>query len=400
MKKVVYIFCIINLVKIHSQNLVPNPSFEQFSACPQGPGQISLLAGNWQTIYSSDFFSSCATGSFGYQVDVPINKNGFQYPKDGNGYTGFVVYQVGGASNDFREWLEVKLIDTLLPSKNYCVSYYVNLSDSSHFAISNIQALFSDTMITHLIDYNPNAFFYYYPANINNPSGSIISDTTSWVKIEGLYSPNNKKPWMLLGNFETYSQIDTVSLSYNPNYPFSYYYIDLVSVTEIKPVNTRNDTTVSNCDSIVLGANYDDNASYSWWPNLYMDDSTLANPVAVPHVTTTYHVRKIQCGTITYDSIKVTVQGCNIGIAHGGQQKNSLKIVPNPNNGSFNIDISGGENLELEIYNAYGQLVLARQYVINDNGSIKIEGLADGVYMVKLIVDGIQNKSQRIIVTK
>jgi len=74
-------------------------------------------------------------------------------------------------------------------------------------------------------------------------------------------------------------------------------------------------------------------------------------------------------------------------------------VYPNPNNGIFNIEVTGGENLELEIYNIFGQLILEKQYRI-DNNTIKIEDLADGVYMVRLIIDGIHNKSQRIIVTK
>lgn len=54
-----------------SQNLVPNPSFETYTLCPNNFGQIANAIG-WdyiQAAQSSDYYNSCATGT---NVSVPI----------------------------------------------------------------------------------------------------------------------------------------------------------------------------------------------------------------------------------------------------------------------------------------------------------------------------------------
>lgn len=384
---------------VNAQNLVPNPSFEQATGCPQGPGQISLLNGGWTSIYSSDYFSACATGSFGYQVDIPVNKNGYQLPKEGNNYAGFLLYSDAGATNDYREWMAVKLFDTLQPGNSYCVSYHVSLADSSHYAIANVQALFSDTLITHLIDYNPSAQFYYYPASVNNPAGGVINDTGAWVRIEGIYSPSSKKPWLMLGNFDNYSQIDTLVLPYNSSVFYSYYYLDQISVTQIKPVAVAKDTILANCDTVILGINYDDNARYEWWPNVYISDSTAANPIAIPQSTSTYYVRKTQCGIVSVDSVKITVLGCNIGMRENFER--AIQLFPNPNRGEFTINVkSKVKDLVVELYNVYGQLLQSKAFDLSSSGEVKINDLDDGIYLVKLIVDGSYHKTHRLLVIK
>ncbi|MEO8761693.1 MAG: T9SS type A sorting domain-containing protein, partial [Bacteroidia bacterium] len=184
---------------------------------------------------------------------------------------------------------------------------------------------------------------------------------------------------------------------------FAYYYIDMVSVTEIKPVLAKNDTTAAACDSIVLGANYDDNATYTWWPKTGVNDTTLANPTAQTSVTTTYHVKKVQCSSITYDSITVVRAGaCTVGIKKLTRNNNQVAVYPNPNSGSFNINYTGvGKQLTIEVYNMLGALITSKQATIDNSQLLtEITNLNEGVYMLRFIVDGLALKTQRVIVTK
>jgi OmpA-OmpF porin, OOP family len=68
-----------------SQNLVPNPSFETYSSCPEGISEVDLAV-PWinPTFGTSDFFHSCSSNF----VDVPYNFFGFQYAHTGEGYGG------------------------------------------------------------------------------------------------------------------------------------------------------------------------------------------------------------------------------------------------------------------------------------------------------------------------
>ncbi len=386
---------------IKGQNLVPNYSFETISSTCY-PGQI-IGATPWQEVNSPNLFSNsnCYPSN---SMGVPKNFPGFQYSKTGNNYAGFLLFQNTSEGQDFREWAEIKLTDTLLPGKNYCVSFYTSLADTSQYAIANIQALFSDTLITHLIDYTPplydSTFLHYYPANINNPTGSIITDTMNWTKIEGTYSPNTKKAYMLVGNFDLYNQINWITLPYNTNWLGAYYYLDMVSVTEIKPALTRNDTTVNNCDSLVLGNNYDDNAAYTWWPKTNMNDSTLANPTAIPYVTTMYYVKKVQCSSVTYDSIKVTVQNCMISV-NEINLKNKLKVQPNPNSGNFTVNYTIEQDAKLELYDIQGKKVYSINLLATENSiEVTTTDLLNGVYMYKLVNQGNILQNGRLVIIK
>jgi len=68
--------------------------------------------------------------------------------------------------------------------------------------------------------------------------------------------------------------------------------------------------------------------------------------------------------------------------------KEKVKLFPNPTNNSFRVDLSDISNPELaqiEIYNLYGGTVLKR---IGISGSFNVSNFAKGVYIVKIVVDG------------
>jgi len=72
-------------------------------------------------------------------------------------------------------------------------------------------------------------------------------------------------------------------------------------------------------------------------------------------------------------------------------------IYPNPNTGSFTIAVTGKfSQLTIEIYNTLGDLVLRKENVKD----ITVDGLQDGVYMVKIIGDGLLIKTEKVLVTK
>ena len=102
-------------------NLVPNPSFEVFSNCPSGPAEV-FQAMPWYdpTNASSDYFNQCATVSVG----VPSNALGNEGARTGVAYCGFYSFQA--LQSNYREYIQVKLNDTLEWGKKYYVSFYVS----------------------------------------------------------------------------------------------------------------------------------------------------------------------------------------------------------------------------------------------------------------------------------
>lgn len=68
-----------------AQNLITDPSFEDYYGCPNSNGQLDSLK-HWFTVTETpDYFNVCAAGTI---AGVPLNQAGNQYPKTGNGYIG------------------------------------------------------------------------------------------------------------------------------------------------------------------------------------------------------------------------------------------------------------------------------------------------------------------------
>jgi hypothetical protein len=211
-------------------NLVPNPGFEIYDSCPNGPGQIDFLQ-NWfnPTPASPDFFDSCFTFSNPWlgQTDVPQNDCGNQNALAGGGYAGLIGYY--DSSFIYREYIEIKLSSTLQTNQKYFVSFYVNLSDSSREAIDQMGCYFSNDTIKR----QDNLPFNYTP-HIFNPDWNYLNDKQNWAKISGTYTAVGNENFLTIGNFKNTAATNVI---YAPNgssfsgWSCAYYYIDEVCVS-------------------------------------------------------------------------------------------------------------------------------------------------------------------------
>jgi hypothetical protein len=242
MKKVLYFifFVLVVINKLFSQNLVPNWSFESLTFCPVGPNEL-YKAYPWfnSTTGSPDYFNACSNGMY-----VPNNGFCFQYAKTGVAYSGIATWS--GLDINYREYLEIELLDSLVHNNSYSVSFYVSLSETIRYSISNIGIYLSDTAIYSLVNTN----FPFVP-QIENPAGNFLTDTVNWIKISGMYTAHGGEKFITIGNFRDDAHTDT--LAANPSqYGYSYYLVD--------------DVTVIDADS-VQGLHEQSNISFSISPN-------------------------------------------------------------------------------------------------------------------------------------
>src|SRR5690242_12469933 len=115
-------------LRTFSQNLVPNPSFEDTIPCSSWfpPGPVT----DWFNSNNStpDWFGAASTCT-----DVtPSNVFGFQFPHTGIAYCGFFSFD--DVIPNAREYISCHLIQILQQNKKYCVGFYVSNSDKSKYS--------------------------------------------------------------------------------------------------------------------------------------------------------------------------------------------------------------------------------------------------------------------------
>lgn len=248
---------------LFAQNLVPNPSFENYTNCPTGFGQIyyaypwfqpCTYSGNTTNSSNSELFNTCSSSS---NVDIPSNTFGTQNARTGYGYAG--IWADNGTAN-ILEYLEVPLISTLIAGKTYCVEFYVSLSDNSTRAISNIGAYFSiDSLLTNA----------YYPAigtvtpQVENSDSNMLNDKDKWMRVSGNFVAVGDEKYMTIGKFRIAANTNGQNVSGGTFLNLGgYYYIDDVSIID--------------CDSIVsIDNEYIKINLLNLYPNPAKDELTI-----------------------------------------------------------------------------------------------------------------------------
>ena len=219
-------------VRCEAQNLVPNPSFEDYVDCPWSPGFNSkpLYWDRWDQ--SPEYFNSCAgtLGNVDTLLDVPWNGITWQYAYDGEGYVGGATYQSG----DFHEQIGAPLLQSLVVGQTYYASFYTNLAMRGSYwparwASNNMGLLF--TMDEHIWSMNTGAGPEFALRNYAQVySDEVILDTTGWTLISGSFVADSAYQYVVIGNFFQDVLTDTVHLELGGTIG-AYYLYDNVCVS-------------------------------------------------------------------------------------------------------------------------------------------------------------------------
>jgi hypothetical protein len=215
-----------------SQNLVPNPSFEQYDTCPY-INEFNYVS-YWvnPTAHSPDYFNACDTTPQNYSV--PSNAFGFQNARTGVAYAGLISM----SEIDTREYIQCILIDTLLPGKEYFAEFYVSASDSSPYTANNMGIYFSVDPVSS----TTTSFLPYVPQVSNDSMTNPLSNRSVWTKISGTFIAQGGERYITIGNFNNDANTDT---THHPDgsqwLGFSHHYIDDVSVFLLDSVNVSEE---------------------------------------------------------------------------------------------------------------------------------------------------------------
>ncbi|MBS1635300.1 MAG: gliding motility-associated C-terminal domain-containing protein [Bacteroidetes bacterium] len=368
----VLLFCIfiLSVQLLKSQNLVPNGSFETYTLCPNASSEIQSAV-PWQTasaVSSTDYFNACSS-----LLNVPNIPGGYQQAHSGNAFAGLWFLQ----TPNYREYLQVQFTSSLVAGKTYYVEFFVNLQDQMQNAVNNIAANISVTP--------PNApvgLIQSLTPHIINVGNPIINDSINWTKVSGCYLAQGGENYITIGNF--FSDAATTIYPINAPPAAAYYFVDDVSVSEIKGQNWQyKDTTICAGSSVQLFPGISDTLSYNltWNPSTGLNCTNCKNPIANPQTTTTYVLTKQFCNVSFYDTVTVFVKDC------------SLSTLPNvftPNedgtNDSFRIDLPKGfESKDFCIYNRWGNVIYQpeisdKNVLFWDGRTSSGEKVTDGTY--------------------
>ena len=268
----IFLYLFFQTLNLQGQvNLVPNPSFEDYSLCPDRESQIDRID-EWfsPTNGTPDYYNYCSSNPI-LPSSLPIHQSYYtKTPRTGDGITGVFINQYQFNNGGIKEYISIKLEPKLKMSKIYFIQFY----SSPRNGIPNIVIpCYVDKIGANLSkNINVHNTLPDQPLSKNKYIGTeniILDKIDEWTRISGCINGDGEE-YITIGSFNTNEQTLTNKecFDYFPNN--AYYYIDDVGVFEFDPLPD----TILLCDgeSKNIGHKFLD-GSYQW--NTGSQDSTI-----------------------------------------------------------------------------------------------------------------------------
>jgi outer membrane protein OmpA-like peptidoglycan-associated protein len=207
-----------------SQNLIYNGDFEN-SKIPY----VNL------SIYSDIHFSkgwsnpNFASPDF-YHIEKNPNKEliyeiGKSKPHTGKSYAGIGFY----GNTDF-EYIQTKLVKKLIKNTKYCLTVFFQLGENIDYSVSEIGFALTNDKINAKHKKLIGSTLSYILC-----SAELLKKTNKWIEVKSIYTANGNEKYLTIGNFNPYLVYNVISKKNNKKKEkYTYYYIDDVSLLEIK----------------------------------------------------------------------------------------------------------------------------------------------------------------------
>lgn len=279
MKKILLIstvFLILTFCSIPAtgQNLIMNPSFENYDSLPCNfiinSLQFSSMMNYWTApnYLTPDICSPLISTTCYYGNPQSQSSAGLQTPRTGSVMIGMVC-QNGG----YNEYIQAPLTTPIVPGNSYQAEMYVSLASKSDFASNDLAMYFSDTLILDSAFQSSN----YVPKIIDTLT---ITDTANWVLVSGCFTATTPANYIIIGNFVSSCAHETFL---GGGWPMSYYFIDDISVTQIPSCDKM---TV--CSTVGINEAETEN-KFQLYPNPFSSSTTLRADKILKGVTLTVY---------------------------------------------------------------------------------------------------------------
>ncbi|MBI2271666.1 MAG: gliding motility-associated C-terminal domain-containing protein [Bacteroidetes bacterium] len=269
-----------------AQNLVSNPSFEQYTQCPFDYNQADFAkdwlksSNNNNPTYHTEYLNTCSPSSL---FQVPTSTWGYQVASSGQAYMAQVTL-APSVQKDYRENIYTKLIAPLIKGNTYYVSLRASHADNCQNASNNLGVKFSSN--SNLLINNISPVY----------SNSIITDNTKWITILGSFIADSTYQYLGIGNFFTDSATSKLNSCPGCSFVQYGYLIDDISVTGCSGIDA---VTICSGQSATLSVS--GGKTYSW-SNGSNDSILIVSPVS----STTYTITTSN-GSCTSSTKTITV---------------------------------------------------------------------------------------------
>ena len=229
MRVVMISLVVLNPCFISAQNLVPNPSFEVYDACP---GDFSQSANDfkvkhWQAanLGTPDNFNVCSNGD----ADVPYNWAGVSEPYEGKGYVGIYLWM--DKDTNYREYLQCKLAERLLKDSLYEIEFHFKLSSYSKYSIDRIGLMLTDSLMSVKND----QVISVEPTLSIIQDSALTKETGYWETAHKEYRAQGGEQYVIIGNFFDNQTTHHYFIRFSPVQQSmleksAYYYIDDIKI--------------------------------------------------------------------------------------------------------------------------------------------------------------------------
>lgn len=214
---------------VSSQNLVLNPSFEEYEKCPkslQAKPIHNALFWNQIGIGTSDYFSSCSK-----KCGVPKNFNGHQEAKEGKSYIGMVLYNE--KNQLYQEAVQTKLKEPLEKGKYYYVEYSYSLAEKSRYMIEEVDYFIGDSITL----FHQHTISQFEPAKERKVNIDDLKQ--KWITKNFVYQAKGSEQYLSFGASEKSKIPRQVAFK---GKQLAYYYLDDIKLYALDTLQKDNDT--------------------------------------------------------------------------------------------------------------------------------------------------------------
>jgi gliding motility-associated-like protein len=236
-----------------SQNLVPNPGFEQAIRCDTVHGPALIDTTETPTTYLKNWFNP-KVNNLGITNLLIYFNNCFLPPRSsynfhnrntrirsGQASTGLYLYAhaswLTGNIFGWRSFARVKLLKELQANCVYRVQFYVHLGKDIGYDLDDYGAV--DAIGAYLSTNNDSIIVGTTKPQISNTKGNLLNDSTQFVLISGFYTAEGGEKYLTIGNFKKNDSTNFQQFTFrNPlNVPRAFYFLDDVSVIPVTAAN-------------------------------------------------------------------------------------------------------------------------------------------------------------------